>query len=369
MSQPSSVDAFRAPRLPVWVTNLFLTLLLLGLWPLNRLTSEYMDPYFLLITITIGINIILAVSLNLIIGITGQFSLGHAAFMAVGAYTTGILLRHHGLREPLAGALDLRVMLELAAILFLGGVLASLAGLLIGVPTLRLRGDYLAIATLGFGEIVYVVIINTENLGRYYVGGSSGLHAIPIYLYTRFFWVFAAVLVCVVCVWRLAYSTKGKAFLAVREDEIAAAAMGVNTTFYKVAAFLIGSFWAGIAGGLSSIVTGNLDPRSYRFMRSIEIVVMVVLGGSGSISGVILAAVLLTVLPEGLRFLKDLIGADLPVDQLRLIIYSLALILLMLLRPRGLMGTRELWFTRRRLPVTKARGFEPIVPPANPPVS
>jgi branched-chain amino acid transport system permease protein len=328
-----------------------------------------MDPYFLLIVVLIGINVILATSLNLIIGITGQFSLGHAAFMGLGAYAAGIVLRHYEIREPAGGAINALVMLKLAGALIFGGIIAAAAALIIGIPTLRLRGDYLAIATLGFGEIVFVLIINTEQIGPFYVGGNSGLHGIPIYLNTRFFWTFFWVVVCVVCVWRLVYSTKGKAFLAVREDEIAAAAMGVNTTFYKVAAFAIGAFFAGIAGGLSAIVTGKLDPSSYRFMRSIEIVVMVVLGGSGSISGAILAAAILTFLPEGLRFLKNVTSENFPVNQFRLIIYSLVLIVMMLLRPGGLLGRRGLWFTRRRLNAGAGARRTATVPPANPPVS
>jgi ABC-type branched-subunit amino acid transport system permease subunit len=205
-----TTDAFRAPRIPVWATNLLLTVLLIALWPLNHLFAQYMDDYVLLIIIFIGVNIILATSLNLVIGITGQFSLGHAAFMAIGAYVTGILLRHYGIREPADGALDAMNVLRVVGILWLAGALASIGALLVGIPTLRLRGDYLAIATLGFGEIIYNLIITTEHIGPFYVGGSSGLHAIPIYRNTRFFWTFAMVVVCVVTVWRLVYSNKGR---------------------------------------------------------------------------------------------------------------------------------------------------------------
>jgi branched-chain amino acid transport system permease protein len=161
--------------------------------------------------------------------------------------------------------------------------------------------------------------------------------------------------VCVVCVWRLAYSTKGLAFRAVREDEVAAAAMGVDTTYHKVAAFVIGAFFAGVAGGLLATYDGNLAPESFRFTRSIEIVVMVVLGGSGSITGSILAAVVLTFAPEFLRFFADW----------RMVIYSLVLILMMLLRPEGLLGSREIWWTKRR---QQRRGFD-VIPAANAPIS
>lgn len=297
---------------------------------MNLLLGKYMDNYYYFILVQVGLNILLASSLNLINGITGQFSLGHAAFMGIGAYTTGVLLKHH------VAAMYAPVPAALVALL-LGGLLAAAAGILLGIPTLRLRGDYLAIATLGFGEIVYTLVINTENIGAYQVGGNSGLHNIPAF--TNFFWAYAFAIVCVVCVWRLSHSTKGKAFLAIREDEIAAAAMGVDVTFYKVAAFAIGSFFAGIAGGLFATLNKDLSPDSYRFMRSIDFVVMVVLGGSGSITGVILAAIVLTCLPEALH--------ELHFEEYRLIIYSLLLIGMMLIRPAGLLGTRELWFKRK----------------------
>lgn len=314
----------RLPQLPVWVINLALTVILAGLWPISRLLEQQLNPYFLQILILIGINIMLAVSLNLVNGITGQFSLGHAGFMAVGAYTAGVLLRHY---QPEGMGLPLAML----GVLILGGLLAAAAGLIVGIPTLRLQGDYLAIATLGFGEIINVIIINTESIGPLYVGGSAGLHGIPIH--ANFFWTFGAALICIVCVWRLAYSGKGKAFAAIREDEIAAGAMGISATYYKVAAFVIGAFFAGVAGGISATWFGNLDPESFRFMRSIEIVAMVVLGGSGSITGAILAAILLTWLPEQLR----------AVQEWRLVIYALVLILMMIFRPAGLLGNRELW--------------------------
>ena len=318
------------PRLPVWVLNLLITVFVVSLYPLNGVLEKFMDPYYLRIVIFIGMNIILATSLNLFNGITGQFSLGHAGFMALGAYVTGsAMLRYNP--EGMAGSFAQLGMLVA------GGIVAALAGLVVGIPALRLRGDYLAIATLGFGEIIYTIINATDQIGKFEIGGASGLHGIPIR--TNFFWTFAFAIVCVVCIWRLAYSTKGLAFRAVREDEIAAAAMGVDTTFYKVTAFVIGAFFAGVAGGLLATYDGNLAPESFRFSRSIEIVVMVVLGGSGSITGAILAAVVLTCAPELLRFFSDW----------RMVIYSLALIVTMLVRPEGLLGRREIWWRRRTL--------------------
>lgn len=321
----------RPPGLPGWAVNLTLISLFAIAWPLSRLFDAQIDAYYLDLLLRIGIAVILAVSLNLINGITGQFSLGHAGFMALGAYTCGVIMKHH----PPAG---LAAVPEFLSVTLLAGVVAAAAGLLIGIPTLRLRGDYLAIATLGFGEIIYVVLTKIQWIGSYEVGGAAGLHDIPAF--TNFFWIFCWATICIVCIWRLAYSAKGKAFYAVREDEIAAAAMGVDTTYYKVSAFVIGAFFAGIAGALSAGLppAGNLAPGSFRFMKSVEIVVMVVLGGSGSITGAILAAIILTWLPEQLRV----------IEQWRMVIYSLLLIGMMLLRPEGLLGSRELWWTRKR---------------------
>jgi branched-chain amino acid transport system permease protein len=319
------------PRLPVWLINLGISLLIVLMYPLNWLMTEHMDPYFLRVVVLIGLNIILATSLNLINGITGQFSLGHAGFMAIGAYAAGGLLKYHG-----AGAATSPFVFLPA--LVIGGLLAALMGLIVGIPTLRLRGDYLAVATLGFGEIIFTIIINTDQIGPIQVGGSSGLHGIPIL--SNFFWVYLWVIVCVVAVWRLAYSAKGLAFRAVREDEIAAAAMGVDVTYHKVAAFIIGAFFAGVAGGLFATLDGDVAPESYRFIRSFEVVVMVVLGGSGSITGAILAAGLLTYIPEQFRAFA----------KWRMVVYSLVLIVMMLLRPEGLLGSREIWFRRKARP-------------------
>jgi branched-chain amino acid transport system permease protein len=319
-------------RVPIWVANLAIIIIAVALLPIGRAFENNLLPDYLDLLLRIGIAIILAVSLNLINGITGQFSLGHAGFMAVGAYTGGILLKHY---SPQGATLQPMFF----GLIILGGLAAAAAGILVGAPTLRLRGDYLAIATLGFGEIITVILNQIESIGKFEVGGSAGLHGIPIV--ANFFWVYLWVLICVVVVARLVYSAKGKPFLAVREDEIAAAAMGVNTTFYKMAAFVIGAFFAGVAGVLSAARIGNLDPGEFNFVRSIEIVMAVVLGGSGSITGSILAAAVLTYLPDS-DWLRDL-------QSWRLVIYALLLIVMMLLRPEGIFGSRELWPMRRRL--------------------
>jgi branched-chain amino acid transport system permease protein len=283
--------------------------------------SERIDPYHLDVLTGIGINVILAVSLNLVNGYTGQFSLGHAGFMSVGAYAAAAVSLYAAPR--LFGELaETEVLLRGSAFLLAllaGGFGAALAGLAVGVPSLRLKGDYLALVTLGFGEIIRVIFQNVEVLG-----GALGLNAIPAY--TSIFWVLAFVALTIFVVTCLVHSTYGRGFLATHDDEIAATAVGLNTTRYKIVAFVIGAFFAGIAGGLYGHFKLTITPTGFDFTKSIEIVVMVILGGMGNTIGVILAAILLTLLPELLR----------PIAEYRMIIYSLLLILLMLLRPQGL---------------------------------
>ena len=276
--------------------------------------SAQFNRYYLGIAIDIGINIILAVSLNLINGHTGQFSLGHAGFMAVGGYSAAKLtltLQH--VLPPW-----MQPLLFIGA-LVLGGLMAAVVGLAVGVPTLRLRGDYLAIVTLGFGEIIRVFFQTTEMFGA-----ATGLTGIPNWTTLAWAWSFAALTVFVVTC--LVNSTYGRGFLAVHDDEVAAGAMGVNPVRYKVTAFVIGAFFAGIAGGLYAHHKQFLAPTGFDFMKSIDIVVMVILGGMGRTVGVIIAAVLLTILPEVLRGFADY----------RMIIYSLMIVVLMITRPQGL---------------------------------
>ena len=261
-----------------------------------------------------GINIILAVSLNLILGHTGQFSLGHAGFMSVGGYTAAkiSLAFSPGVPEPM------RPLLLLSALLS-GGLLAAAAGLVVGVPSLRLKGDYLAIVTLGFAEIIRVILQNTEA-----VGGASGLSGIP--KFTTLGWSFGFAIITIYVVSALVNSTYGRGFLAVSDDEVAAGSMGINPVRYKVTAFVIGAFFAGIAGGLYAHHKQTLVPTGFDWLKSIDIVVMVILGGMGRTPGVIVAAIVLTWLPEHLRVFADY----------RMIIYALMIIALMILRPQGL---------------------------------
>lgn len=372
------------------------------------------------LVLDIGIAISLAVSLTMVNGFTGQFSMGHAGFLAVGGYAAGIVTyygsqriwgdraTHGGILSGRPLAIDPATLplvghgdwLFLAA-LVVGGLVAALLGFLVGLPSLRLKGDYLAIVTLGFGEIVRVMIQQTNatlkpqdiaweevypalprpagveavasyafdvidpatKLGRTvyqavsdtpawdvltHVGGSLGFTGIP--KYTSLFWVYIVASITIFAAFRLKQSTFGRAFLSIREDEVAAEAMGVNTTRYKVWAFVISAFFAGVAGGLFAHTLGvGLSAETAGFLKSFDIIIMVVLGGLGSISGAVIAAVVVTVLPEALR--------DIP--QYRLIIYALALILIMIFRPKGLLGTHEIWDRAVWKRVRRRGGSEP----------
>ena len=279
------------------------------------------------IVILVGINIILAASLNLINGITGQFSIGHAGFYAVGGYTSASLVYYGGtsIRAftgflPPIGQNAVFLLLGLLA----AAVAAGLAGLAVGIPSLRLRGDYLAIVTLGFGEIIRVFILNIDA-----IGGSRGFSGIP--QLSNFFWVYLVVLLTIVTIRNLIQSSYGRAFVSIRDDEIAAEAMGVDTTRFKVLSFVISSMFAGIAGGLFGHFTMYLHPNSFQFTTSFYIIIMIVVGGLGSIEGSILGAVLVTVSLEVFRGF----GA------FRLVNFAILLILIMIYRPQGLVGKRH----------------------------
>jgi branched-chain amino acid transport system permease protein len=276
-------------------------------------SAGIIDSYLQATLATICINIILAVSLNLVTGFTGQFSLGHAGFMSIGAYTCAIItLRTSSLPAFFAGV-------------FLGAVLAALVGFLVGLPTLRLRGDYLAIATLGMSEIIRVLFINMKI-----TNGAAGLTEIPRFVNwpIMFFFVAATLLL----ITNFLNSSHGRACISIREDEIAAEAMGINSTKYKVTAFTIGAFFAGIAGALYASYFYYLEPNTFGFLKSIDVLVIVVFGGLGSISGSVLASILLAVISTYLQSFAEI----------RMVIYALLLIVIMIFRPQGLMGSKEL---------------------------
>ncbi len=296
--------------------------------------QNQLDPYYVDVITRIGINIILAVSLNLINGHTGQFSLGHAGFMSVGAYTAAAMTMFAGPHVLPATAPVFLTALWFLTALLAGGLTAAIAGFLVGTPSLRLKGDYLAIVTLGFGQIISVIFRNVEPLG-----GALGLNGLAAY--TNLFWVFAIAAITVYVITAMVNSTYGRGFIATHDDEVAAEAMGISTTRIKTVAFVIGAFFAGIAGGLYGHFTLTISPRGFDYNKSIEIVVMVIVGGMGNTMGVIFAAVLLTLLPEGLRTLAGMSPSLQWIGESRPLLYSILLISLMLLRPQGLFNFRR----------------------------
>jgi len=298
--------------------------------------ASYPDTaYAAQVLLNVGVNATLAVSLNLINGYTGQFSLGHAGFMAIGAYTAAALMYYLGPQvigtTPGVAAWGV----YFAAVIVVSGLVSALAGLVVGVPSLRLKGDYLAIVTLGFGEIIRVILLNLESMRG--ARGFSDLEKLD-----QPFLVLLVLVVCVVVVRNLVSSTRGLAFLSVRDDEIAAESVGVNTTRYKVSAFVVGAYFAGVAGALYSHTQAYIIPGAFDFVKSMEIVAMVVLGG-GSIGGTVLAAVGLTLLPELLKggFMPEVMRNAFPdamwraLPRWRMVIYSLILIAAMLIQSRG----------------------------------
>lgn len=312
----SSVARIKNPRVALAAGLAFAVLL--------QSCGGWIDPYTTQVILFASINVILAVSLNLVMGETGQFSLCHAAFMAAGAYTSALLT---GKALPVlfphfswTGA-SLASQLTFLPVLLIGGAVAAVAGLIVGGPSLRLRGDYLAMVTLGFGEIIRVLLQNTNA-----VGGARGMEGIlPV---TNLFWAVGAAALTLYTMIALVRSTYGKGFHAVRDDEIAAAAMGIDTTRFKVTAFVIGAFFAGVAGGLYAHAVEFISPEGFNFLRSFELIVMVILGGLGRPVGVAVAAILITLLNEWLRDLS----------QYRMVVYALIIILFMILRPNESLG-------------------------------
>ena len=292
----------------IFVITVYLTVMLM-------MNSDIIDSYLFLNLVSIGINIILAVSLNLITGFTGQFSLGHAAFMSIGAYTSGILTAKLGL-PFIVGIIG-------------AALVAAFAGVLIGGPTLRLKGDYLAIATLGFGEIVRIIGLNWD-----YAGGAMGLNDIP--RYTTWTWLFAMIVITVVVISNFISSYNGRAVISIKEDEIASTSMGVNASYYKVLVFSMGAFFAGIAGALYANFFYFIKPDSFGFMKSVDILVIVVLGGLGSIIGSIISAIVLSLISLSLQ----------GIPSLRMVIYAVILFVMMVYKPQK-------WFRKLKKTIRK----------------
>jgi branched-chain amino acid transport system permease protein len=343
--------------MPVLVKRLLAALVIvLLLIAMNSYMSEAglfgfgVPPYYARVIMLAGINIILAVSLNLITGFTGQFSIGHAGFMAVGAYSSAYLTVYYAQAWErslggIVGGSVAHALIFLLAIL-VGAIVAAVAGLIVGIPSLRLRGDYLAIVTLGFAEIIRIVILNIDK-----VGGATGF-TVPGY--TNFLWVGAFATITIVVVYNIVHSDIGRALISIREDELAAEAMGINTTHYKVLAFVISSALAGMAGVLFGHYTSFLSTNDFQFIRSFEIIIMIVLGGMGSLTGAVFGAIVITIMPELLRQLPG------DLSRYRLVVYSALLILIMLTRPQGILGTREFglsWLKRAR---RRPEGDKPV---------
>lgn len=271
------------------------------------------DSFYEITIAMICINIILAVSLNLVTGFTGQFSLGHAGFMSIGAYVGAII------------NMQLNSTFGFLLGVIAGALAAAFVGILIGIPTLRLKGDYLAIATLGLAEIIRVIFLNLEI-----TNGAAGLSGIP--RSANWLWLYFFTIITILLINNFIKSSHGRACVSIREDEIAAESMGINTTKYKVMAFAIGAFFAGVAGALYSSYFYFLKPDLFGFLKSIDILVIVVLGGMGSLTGSVIAAILLAVLTT---FLQSF-------TAVRMILYASLLVVIMIFRPQGVMGTKEI---------------------------
>ncbi|HES9568321.1 TPA: branched-chain amino acid ABC transporter permease [Streptococcus pneumoniae] len=301
------------------VNILWLLLLLAGYSLISVLVSVgVLNLFYVQILQQIGINIILAVGLNLIVGFSGQFSLGHAGFMAIGAYAAAII----GSTSPTYGAFF--------GAMLVGALLSGVVALLVGIPTLRLKGDYLAVATLGVSEIIRIFIINGGSL----TNGAAGILGIPNF--TTWQMVYFFVVITTIATLNFLRSPIGRSTLSVREDEIAAESVGVNTTKIKIIAFVFGAITASIAGSLQAGFIGSVVPKDYTFINSINVLIIVVFGGLGSITGATVSAIVLGILN---MLLQD-------VTSVRMIIYALALVLVMIFRPGGLLGTWELSLSR-----------------------
>lgn len=356
---PTATSGRHGPVIAIWNSSWPFVVGIVLAFGLYFTLPRTIGPYYSRIVLDIGIAMIMAVSLNIVNGMTGQFSIGHAGFMTLGGYASAMLTYYGSLwlwgsEFKHGGFLGVGEWM-FAASCIVGGLVAAGAGYVVGLPSLRLRGDYLAIVTLGFGEILRVILQQTGKVldttsafksaswSQMFlpppVGGSIGFSGVP--KYTSLFWVYTFLTLTVVLAYRLKQSSLGRAMISIREDEIASQAMGVNIARNKVLAFVLAAFFAGAAGGLFAHENGVIiSPKDAGFQRSFDYVIMTVLGGRGSISGVMLAALILTALPEMLR----------DFEQYRLIVYALLLIIMMIVRPQGLFGIHEIWhlWPRRR---------------------
>ncbi|MFN8845238.1 MAG: branched-chain amino acid ABC transporter permease [Bdellovibrionales bacterium] len=311
-------------------------LLIIGILVLGIALQFGVNAYIQILVLQILMYSLAAIGLNLVNGYTGQFSLGHAGFMAVGAYTSAYL------SQTFPGIIEHGHILGFFLLSLFAGGFAAAFGYAVGLPSLRLKGDYLAIVTLGFGEIMRVILLNVEALGA--ARGITGIVPYPELglmdddrFLVSFFYISLWFVIGMSFLWRLTRGRHGRQFLSVREDETAALSLGLNTTSIKVRSFVVASFLAGVAGSIYAHLISVISPTAFGFMMSVNIVVMVVLGGMGSFTGSIVAAAFMTLAPELLRSLQSVTGFD-----LRMVLFSLSLILIMIFKPSGLFGSKEL---------------------------
>lgn len=342
-------------------------ILLVALFVFLIIANLFLDSYIKRILNLCAIYTILALSMNLINGFTGLFSLGHAGFMAIGAYAVGIFTLPLSARsanyylEPMHPMIA-DIQLPFIVALLLGGILAAFFAFLIGAPVLRLRDDYLAIATLGFSEIIRIVLTNIQSI----TNGPLGIKNIPST--ANLWWIYGVTLITVVFLVLLISSSYGRAFKAIREDEIAAQAMGINLFRHKILSFMIGAFFAGIAGGLYASMLGTVDPKNFLFVLTYNFLLIIVLGGMGSVSGTIISAYIVTAGLEVLRFFDEplsIAGISIPLFRpgLRMVVFSISLMIIVLFYRNGLMGNKELnWDTIKGIlskrPFKRVKGGE-----------
>ncbi len=334
-------------------------LLILVVYIFVFFAEKYMDPFLKRILNTGFIYVILAVSLNLINGFTGQFSLGHAGFMAIGAYTSALLYMSpenklsNFFMEPLISPLD-QIQLPFFWAIIIGGLMAALMGFIVGAPTLRVRGDYLAIVTYGFSEIIRSLFNNLQNI----TNGPLGLKGLPTY--TNLWWTVSWAIITIIVIRRIVDSSYGRALKAIRDDEVAAENLGINLFKHKVLAFVVGAFFAGVAGGLLGSLLMTIDPNSFSILFTYQIITIILLGGLGNITGSVIVGIGFAFLMEGLRFVEmpmNIFGITIPgILGMRMLIFSILLMITILFFRQGLFGTREFtWeglvrlFTKRKV--------------------
>lgn len=327
------------------IKNLLTVVLLAGTGLLFVWAENNMDNFQLRILNLAAIFAILGLSMNLVIGFTGMFSLGHSGFMCVGAYTAAILTMSPASKEliyymePINPILA-HIQWPIFPAILMAGLVAAIFGILVGIPALRLRDDYLAIATLGSAEIIRIVVTNTISI----TNGSLGLKDIPSINSIWVYW--GSAIVTIIVLKRIINSSWGYAFMAIRDNEIAAEAMGISIFKHKLLSFTIGAFFAGVAGALMGFIITSIDPTMFRFLFTFQILLIVVLGGMGSLTGTVISSIVITIMMEVLRFVEepiDLFGIlSIPgLPGMRMVIFSIGLLMVILFYRQGLMGTRE----------------------------